>query len=384
MFDRSIVTAVAAPLLAILVALRGVHGLDGRMLPGQVNYKFKCSPYKNTHQSASKTVQDSMVEEGAKYECAGQTYEKMEDSGFPSEFDPDTRSVRIIGTQITSIKDRAFADLANLSKIDLSSNQITVVDGLPFAGCSALKSLRLERNHISELDPGVFRSLTSLVSLLLQSNEMHVLYPGMFEDLTNLKELYIQNNKLSEISAGVLTLPHLHRLYASKNGMKEISAGAFASSTHIHQLYLHENKLRSVEFLSGCGVSKLRALTLHKNKITMLRNDQFEEFPQLRQLILNNKQVPDAWATAGEKESNALQCKVSARKSKGSAVSEDEEDEEDEDDDDEAYAAAKNAAKEKHVEFKPPGFDVVCKKCKGSFGLHKSDAAVYCLKKDEL
>lgn len=52
-----------------------------------------------------------------------------------------------------------------------------------------------------------------------------------------------------------------------------------------------------------------------------------------------------------------------------------------EDDDDEAQAAKPKAAKKV---IKDQGYDVICKKCKGSFRLQKADGVTFCAKNDEL
>ena len=85
---------------------------------------------------------------------------------------------------------------------------------------------------------------------------------------------------------------NISTLHLDNNGLKTVAEDAFHGATHMHNLFMHMNKIRNLDFLVGSSMTRLHVLTLHKNKITAVRDGHFDEYHHLRQLIINNKEVP--------------------------------------------------------------------------------------------
>ena len=125
---------------------------------------------------------------------------------------PALTTLGAAGCAIVTVHEAAFDGLANLTRLDLSSNSI----------------------EMAMAEPSPFRDLSSLTVLDLRDNRIagavapgSVVGPG----LSVLQDLWLDGNRLTKISAGAFPLASLVLLGLSNNAIHSIEDGAFEGAT---------------------------------------------------------------------------------------------------------------------------------------------------------
>ena len=156
--------------------------------------------------------------------------------------------------------------------LNISYNNISKVPGFTFAQLQNLTHLQMDANNISEIDKDAFKNLHHLKSLNLSSNILPSLNPGIFENLYTLTELYMSDNKLSSLPPNIFNVSAcLKTLIIRRNNFSCFSAvvESVKDLTHLTRLDLSYNKLQSLEN-SASLPSSLQVLYLSNNELVTL------------------------------------------------------------------------------------------------------------------
>ncbi|KIH66044.1 leucine Rich repeat-containing domain protein [Ancylostoma duodenale] len=125
---------------------------------------------------------------------------------------------RLEQNQITYVPPKAFQNLRNLRRLDLSKNSIIEVAPRAFQGLHTLNSLVLYGNNLTELPAEAFDGLKSLQLLLLNANQLQCIRRGTFDPLTELNLLSLYDNQIRSISNETFhRLGKLQTLHLAKN-----------------------------------------------------------------------------------------------------------------------------------------------------------------------
>ncbi|MDA8009209.1 MAG: leucine-rich repeat protein, partial [Alphaproteobacteria bacterium] len=175
----------------------------------------------------------------------------------------------------------AFAELAHLDDLDLSSNKLSNLPANVFAGLGNLKKLNLQISTevkvlsafsgykgITSLPANVFAPLVKLEELDLRRNDLGSLPANVFSGLAELKVLQLGVTKLTALPANVFSgLTKLETLGLHDNMISDLPVDVFASQGNLADLDLSENNnlgaLRAGSF-NGLSLEKLtvKGLTL--------------------------------------------------------------------------------------------------------------------------
>ena len=198
------------------------------------------------------------------------------------------------GNQLTSL-DEAFADLQELSKLNLCKNKLSRINEHTFKGLKNLRYLSLCQNKIEYIHKDSFRWMDELMYIVLKGNR-----------LENVAELKFSSNYLSYIDLSECRLHRLPKglpnsirylqlrrnnfttlhettfsdcrfvsiLVLDDNLIKEISPGAFGGMVYLQQVWLRRNRLSTFNDILP---SNVRKLSLHSNQFSTVPSRSFAD-----------------------------------------------------------------------------------------------------------
>ncbi|KAA8590916.1 osteoglycin, paralog b [Etheostoma spectabile] len=164
--------------------------------------------------------------------------------------------------KITKIRNKDFADMATLKRIDLTGNLIAEIDDGAFSKLSDLEELTLAENRLTKL-PMLPVKLVSF-----NANFNHLKTQGVkataFKKLTRLAYLYLGNNELTAVPQ----LPEsLYTVHLHNNKISTVTDETFCKGNNSHYIRTNMDELR----LDGNPV----VLSKHPNSFICLRSLPF-------------------------------------------------------------------------------------------------------------
>ncbi|UYV81226.1 hypothetical protein LAZ67_20000395 [Cordylochernes scorpioides] len=194
----------------------------------------------------------------------------------------DNRLVRVDG---------AFGPLAALENLSLRGNALSRLSAATFEGLSHLQHLNLDANQIASLDPAAFQSLPALAHLILSRNPL----PSNLSRLdffgSRLQFVDVSQVGLARVPACLTT--HVRDLRLARNSLTRVSAGDFESYPYLGLLVLDDNHIAEVERDALGRLEYLQRLWLNGNA---LRHVPAALPPSLRALYLEEnllESLPD-------------------------------------------------------------------------------------------
>lgn len=135
---------------------------------------------------------------------------------LPANIKNSILELNLFGNEISSIPERAFANLSNLQRLWLSNNKITYISYNAFTGLNNLQDLWLGKNQLTSITANTFTGLKNLQQLGLGSNQLTSIAANTFADLKNLQRLELNNNQLSRETKDHLrqALPQVHIIFS--------------------------------------------------------------------------------------------------------------------------------------------------------------------------
>ncbi|XP_037091985.1 leucine-rich repeat-containing protein 15-like [Pollicipes pollicipes] len=189
--------------------------------------------------------------------------------------------------RIASVENGTFSALSRLLKLDLSQNAISEVSAATFAGLEQATNLDLSSNQLASCE-GAFAGLSSLEQLTLRGNNLTALGPHTLDGLGRLQYLNVDSNAIAHIDVGAFQgLGSLAHLILSNNPLANLSRLEFFGS-----------RLQYID-VSAVGLTRVpqsltqyvRDLRLAKNNFTTLRRGDFDSYPALGLLVLDDSGV---------------------------------------------------------------------------------------------
>lgn len=195
-----------------------------------------------------------------------QTQTKLIENGTFTELQ-NLRRLELCQNYLENITNSTFDGLQKLRYLDLSSNFLVSVDE-SFLQLSSVEQLNLRANNISQVSAKSFSGLIKVQYLNLDSNQISYIEVGSFQYLTNLAHLILSNNPLTTLSRldffgsrlqyidishmGLERIPQsltkfVRDLRLAKNNLTRISAGDFDSYPYLGLLVLDDNLIREIE-----------------------------------------------------------------------------------------------------------------------------------------
>ncbi|XP_023212601.1 leucine-rich repeat-containing protein 15-like [Centruroides sculpturatus] len=195
-----------------------------------------------------------------------QTQTKLIENGTFSDLQ-NLRRLELCQNFLENITNSTFDGLQKLRYLDLSSNCLVNVDE-SFLQLSSVEQLNLRLNNISQVSAKSFSGLIKVQYLNLDSNQISYIEVGSFQYLTNLAHLILSNNPLTTLSRldffgsrlqyidishmGLERIPQsltkfVRDLRLAKNNLTRISAGDFDSYPYLGLLVLDDNLIREIE-----------------------------------------------------------------------------------------------------------------------------------------
>uniref|UniRef100_T1IWD5 LRRCT domain-containing protein n=1 Tax=Strigamia maritima TaxID=126957 RepID=T1IWD5_STRMM len=203
--------------------------------------------------------------------------------------------------------------LNNMTELKLQQTQIEKIDDGTFAGLSRLVRLDLSQNFLENITRNTFSGLLTLRYFDLSSNQL-VNMSGAFEDMENIEQLNLRDNQLKHLTSETFVgLQRVQYLNLDSNDIATIDIGTFQSLTHLVHLILSNNPLSNLTRLdffsarllyidvSHVGILRVpqsltqmvRDLRLAKNNLTHIRRGDFDSYPHLGLLVLDDNQITE-------------------------------------------------------------------------------------------
>jgi len=145
--------------------------------------------------------------------------------------------------------DGAFADLRQLSRLDLRNNRLTEISQFTLRDQINLRYLLLSENHIVHVDRRAFRGLEKLMYLVLRGNPIgsarrfQFQFHSLFLSYVDLSECHLAN-----VPRGLPA--SIRYLQLRRNNMTSVHRASFRDCPFISILVLDENAIVEVSALS--------------------------------------------------------------------------------------------------------------------------------------
>lgn len=205
------------------------------------------------------------------------------------------RVLKINNNEISMIADKALGGLRNLQIIDLSSNKIVALPSQLFKDPSnTIQEIHLKNNSIRHLSPGLFADLGQLTTLDLSLNQLTSTFinRNTFKGLIRLVMLDLSNNQIAKLESEMFSDLYTVQILNLRNNLLEnIDANTFSSMSNLHKLLLSHNKIKYLDAYSLNGLSVLSLLSLDNNVLTGIHPEAFRNCSSLDMLNLNGNEL---------------------------------------------------------------------------------------------
>ena len=198
-------------------------------------------------------------------------------------------SLNLEHNDLADVDDNSFRDLTALQKLDLSNNELETLTRETFIGLENMLTMDLSMNEIKNIE-GIFANLTQLTRIDLRGNKITEITENSFRNLVNLRYLLLGENLIARIAPNSFRdLKTLTYFVVNKNPLAEFNAVGFPER-FLSYADISECKLTSLP--KGLPRST-RYLQLRANKIKRIKRRDFNHCPYISILILDQNQIED-------------------------------------------------------------------------------------------
>ena len=211
----------------------------------------------------------------------------------------NTTYVTFMENSISQLSPQHFANLRNLTRMDLSRNQfvtlpnisyflpnlkelilsfndITSIKKEEFIGYENIRELRLSTNQITRLTSELFVFAKELRNLNLGNNKISKISKDAFSGLSNLTVLSLYRNPFSKIENGTFDSLPLKTLTITYTNLETISSYFVTAKNLITALNLHNNRISTIDENAFYNLH-IESLWLQNNNLTFLKKEMFKK-----------------------------------------------------------------------------------------------------------
>ena len=211
----------------------------------------------------------------------------------------NTTYVTFMENSISQLSPQHFANLRNLTRMDLSRNQfvtlpnisyflpnlkelilsyndITSIKKEEFIGYENIRELRLNNNKITGITSELFVFAKALRNLNLGNNKISNISRDAFSGLGNLTVLSLYRNPFSKIENGTFDSLPLKALTITYTNLETISSYFVTAKNLITALNLHNNRISSIDENAFYSL-RIDSLWLQNNNLTFLKKEMFKK-----------------------------------------------------------------------------------------------------------
>lgn len=232
---------------------------------------------------------------------------------FPMEVPNTTIRLELRNYLVQELNSDDFANLPEMEELKLQQSKIEIVNNNTFASNTKLQRLDLSQNILFSLSSSVFANLRNLRHLDLSSNILEFVEEA-FSELINLEQLNLRENRLQQLTTSTFTGLHkVQYLNLDANNISSIEVGTFQYLTNLAHLIISNNPLTTLSRLdffgsrlqyidiSHVGLDRIpqsltkfvRDLRLAKNNLTIISAGDFDSYPYLGLLVLDDNCVSE-------------------------------------------------------------------------------------------
>lgn len=178
---------------------------------------------------------------------------------------PDLVMIYVTHCSVTSINEKHFKGLSNLSLLHLHHNKIESVSNDAFVDLVALIELYLSHNRIQVLGESTFDSLRELDALYLNNNEIQFLHPKTFGK-SNLTILMVNDNRILSLDENIFEgLTNLKILDLEANKLERIPKNLFKNNLKLSVISLNANNITFIDAIMFDHLLDMRLVDLYSN-----------------------------------------------------------------------------------------------------------------------
>ncbi|GFY37504.1 leucine-rich repeat-containing protein 15 [Trichonephila inaurata madagascariensis] len=232
---------------------------------------------------------------------------------FPEDIPNSTIRLELRNYLINELLSQDLCELEALEELKLQQSHIETVDNATFASNPKLEGLDLSQNSLTSLSSSIFKDLPRLRHLDLSSNLIEFMEEA-FVDLMNLEQLNLRDNRLPQLTThSFVGLHKIQYLNLDANNISTIEVGTFQYLTNLAHLIISNNPLTTLSRLdffgsrlqyidiSHVGLDRVpqsltkfvRDLRLAKNNLTHISAGDFDSYPYLGLLVLDDNCVSE-------------------------------------------------------------------------------------------
>lgn len=209
------------------------------------------------------------------------------------EFGMDIKELRIVNSNLNTIKGHAFMHVRGIKYLDFSENSISTIDDEAFSEVGhSLLTLRMSHglsSTISEIPNRPFKSLTNLQHLDFSNNKIRSLPATSFHFLKRIKRIEFQDNEIDNIPKGTFqgdihsTMEEINFAF---NQVKNLQTHTFVDLSALMAINLEDNVIEKIERRTFMNMNRLKYINLRGNKIKDITDEAFQNLPDLEFLDL--------------------------------------------------------------------------------------------------
>ncbi|CAK9809946.1 chp [Anthophora quadrimaculata] len=209
------------------------------------------------------------------------------------EYGMDIKELRIVKSNLNTIKSHAFMHVRGIKYLDFSENSISTIEDEAFSEVGhSLLTLRMSHglsSSISEIPTGPFKFLTNLQHLDFSNNKIKSLPDTSFHFLKRIKRIELQDNEIDNIRKGTFQgdiHSNLEEVNFAFNMIKTVHTHTFVDLPKLTMINLEDNAIDRIERRAFMNMKLLKYINLRGNKIKDITDEAFQNLPDLEFLDL--------------------------------------------------------------------------------------------------
>ncbi|KZC10143.1 Chaoptin, partial [Dufourea novaeangliae] len=209
------------------------------------------------------------------------------------EYGMDIKELRIVQSNVNTIKNHAFMHVRGIKYLDFSENSITTIEDEAFSEVGhSLLTLRMSHglsSSFTEIPNKAFKFLTNLQHLDFSNNKIKSMPDTTFHFMKRIKRIELQDNEIDFITKGTFqgdihsTLEEVNFAY---NKIKGIYTHTFADLPRLTAINLEDNAIDQIGRRSFMNLKLLKYINLRGNKLKDITDEAFQNLPDLEFLDL--------------------------------------------------------------------------------------------------